>query len=123
MAIEIRRLHPSEFDLLKGVDDGFMPDPARSIALVAQNTTRILGRLFLMAPSHVEGIWLDPDWRGSNLFRDMMNAMELEARSEGISKLFAYSTRPEICHYLERRCDYAKLPWTVLAKELPCRHS
>jgi hypothetical protein len=116
--IEIARLYPSEFDVLKDVDDGFVPNPDRSIAIVARNDQRILGRLFLMAPAHCEGIWIDPKWRGSNLFRDMMNAMEVEAKAEGLSKLFAYSIRPEIGHYIERRCNYLPLNWRVYEKEL-----
>lgn len=116
--IDIRRLHASEFDLLKEIDDGFMPDPSKSIAMVAQSGSRLVGRIFLVAPSHAEGIWIDGRYRGGELFKRMMEALELEARSEGISKMFAYSVKPEIEHYIARRCGYLKLPWTVLAKEL-----
>lgn len=116
--IDIRRLHASEFDLLKGIDDGFTPDPEKSIAMVASNGSRLVSRVFMVAPSHAEGIFIDEAYRGGPLFKQMMNALEIEARSEGISKLFAYSVRPEIAHYLEKKCDYLTLPWTVLAKEL-----
>jgi N-acetylglutamate synthase-like GNAT family acetyltransferase len=116
--IDIRRLHPSEFDILGGIDDGFTPDPEKSIAMVAQNGSRVVGRIFLVAPSHCEGIFIDSDYRGGELFRRMMEALELEARSEGIKKMFAYSVRPEIEHYITRKCGYSRLPWTVLSKEL-----
>lgn len=116
--IEIRRLHASEFDILGSVDDGYTPDPEKSVAIVAAKGSRIVGRLFILAPAHLEGIHIEPEHRGGSLFRDMVKAMEIEARSEGISKLFAYAVRPEIAHYMQKRCDYLSLPWTVLAKEL-----
>jgi len=119
--INIRRLHASEFDLLGGVDDGYTPDAERSIAMVAQNGSRIIGRIFLVAPSHAEGIWIDRDYRGGSLFKQMMDSLELEARAEGITKMFAYAVRPEMEHYIARRCGYERLPWVVLQKELACR--
>ena len=119
--IDIRRLHASEFDLLRSVDDGFTPDPERSIAMVAQNGSRIVGRIFLVAPSHAEGIWIERDYRGSSLGKQIVEALELEARSEGITKMFAYATRLEMEHYISRCCGYERLPWVVLQKELACR--
>lgn len=116
--IDIRRLHASEFDLLKEIDDGYMPDPAKSIAMVAQRGSKLIGRIFLVAPSHAEGIWIDTDYRGGALGKQLVEALELEARSEGISKMFAYAVRPEMEHYIARRCGYARLPWVVLSKEL-----
>ena len=116
--IEIARLHPSEFDLLKEVDDGFTPNPERSVAIAGRNKERIVSRLFVMAPAHVEGIFVDPMYRGGDLFKRMMDAAEIEARAEGLQKLFAYSVRPEIGHYIERRCGYTKQPWVVYSKEL-----
>lgn len=118
--IEIARLHPSEFDLLKAVDDGFTPDPGHAIAMVARNDSQIIGRLFAVAPVHVEGIFVEPRYRGGVLFKDMMTAMELELRSEKVSKVFAYSVRPEIGHYIEQRCGYKPLAWKLYEKEIPC---
>jgi N-acetylglutamate synthase-like GNAT family acetyltransferase len=119
--IDIRRLHASEFDLLKEVDDGFTPDPDKSIAMVAQNGSRIIARIFLVAPSHAEGIWIDSDYRGSKLGEQIVAALEIEARAEGITKMFAYAVKPEMEHYISRRCGYTRLPWVVLQKELTCR--
>lgn len=120
--IEIQRLHPSEFDLLKGYADGFCPDPEHSIAMVLRNDSRIIGRLFAVAPVHVEGVHIDIPWRGGTLFKDMMNAMELELKSENIKKVFAYAVRPEVGHYIEHRCGYKPLAWKIYEKEIPCRH-
>jgi hypothetical protein len=116
--IDIRRLHASEFDILGGIDDGFTPDPEKSIAMVASRGSKIIGRLFVLAPAHLEGIHIEPEYRGGSLFKDMITAIELEAKSEGLSKLFAYSVRPEISHYLQKRCDYSVLPWTILSRGL-----
>lgn len=116
--IEIKRLHPSEFDLLKDVDDGFTPNPDQSIVMVGNNGSRIISRLFALAPVHVEGIWVENAYRGGTLFKDMMNAMEIELRADAIKKVFAYSVRPEIGHYIEQRCGYSPLSWRVYSKEL-----
>lgn len=118
LSIEIRRLHPSEFDLLKEVDDGYTPSPDHSIAIVARNERRIIGRLFCLAPAHCEGIWIDESYRGGSLFKDLMTAMEIEANAEGMEKLFAYAVKPEIGFYLEKKCGYSKLPWSVWSKDL-----
>ena len=118
LLIEISRLHPSEFDLLKTVDDGYAPSPVNSIALVARNSSRIVGRLFAMAPFHAEGIFIEPEYRGGPLFKDMMNRLEIECRAEGLTRLFAYAVKPEIGSYIERRCGYSQLPWHVYTKEL-----
>lgn len=118
--IDIRRLHASEFDLLKGIDDGFTPDAEKSIAVVAQNGSRIIGRIFLVAPSHAEGIWIDRDYRGGSLGKQIVDALEVEARAEGITKMFAYAVNEEMEHYIARRCGYERLALVVLSKELTC---
>jgi hypothetical protein len=116
--IEIARLNPSGFDELKQVDDGFVPNPDHSIVVVARNEQRIIGRLFAMSPSHVEGVYIEERYRGGSLFKELMEAMEVELRAEKISKVLAYAVRPEIANYLERRCGYSKLSWTVMSKDL-----
>lgn len=117
--IEIRRLHPSEFDLLSEVDDGFTPDPGKSIALVAQNSGGIVGRIFLVAPSHVEGPFIEKAWRGGLLFKRLVDAIEIEARAEGVKKIMAYAANIEMENYI-LRLGYKKLPMSVWAKELTC---
>jgi N-acetylglutamate synthase-like GNAT family acetyltransferase len=115
--IEIRRLHPSEFDLLKGYADGFCPDAEKSVALVAENDTHIIGRIFLIAPVHCEGPHVDNAWRGGPLFKRLVDAAELEARSEGVNKLMAYAVDPTMEMYL-KRLGYSKMDLTVWSKEL-----
>ena len=96
-----------------------MPSPDKSVAIVARaDGKRIVGRLFIVAPAHCEGIFVEPAFRGGPLFKDMMRAAEVEAKVEGLSKLFAYSVRPEIGHYIQQRCGYTELSWKVFEKEL-----
>ena len=116
--IKIERLHPVQWDLLSQIDDGHSPDPDKTIAIVARVGIHPVARLFAMAPTHVEGIFIEPQYRGGSLFKDMMTAMELELKSDGVKQVFAYSVRPEIGHYLEQRCNYFKLPWLIYQKEL-----
>jgi hypothetical protein len=118
--IVVERLNPSEWDLLKSVDDGFTPNVDHSIAVVARNESQIIGRLFAVAPIHVEGVFVEPRYRGGTLFKDMMSAMELELKAEKVNKVFAYSVRPEIGHYIEQRCGYSPLAWKIYSKELTC---
>ena len=52
--IEVMRLHPSEWDLLKDGGEGFLPNPDHSIAVVARNDSKIIGRTFLVPLVHLE---------------------------------------------------------------------
>ena len=118
--IKLMRLHSSEFDLLKDFEDGFCPDPDRSIAVVARNASRIIGRIFLLAPAHVEGVFVEQAWRGGPVMKQLVDAIELEARAEGITKLFAYAKDEEMAGYIER-LGYMKLPMTVFSKGISCQ--
>jgi N-acetylglutamate synthase-like GNAT family acetyltransferase len=115
--IEIVRLKPEEFPGLQFVHDGFVPDPKKSIAVIARNESHTIGRIFLMAPAHVEGVFVEPAWRGGTLYKRLVDAIEMEARAEGISKVYAYAINGEMEDYIAR-CNYAKLPWSVLVKEI-----
>lgn len=115
--IEIRRLHPSEFDLLKGYADGFCPDAEKSVALVAENDTHIIGRIFLMAPVHIEGPHVDRAWRGGTVFKRLVDAIEIEARAEGISKVFCFAKDDQMADYIER-LGYKPSQLTVYEKVL-----
>ena len=121
--IDVRRLKPVEFEKLLSVDDGYCPDPNRSIAMVAENGHHIIGRLFLIAPAHVEGVYIQEPWRGGSIFKEMMDAMEIEARAEKINRLIAYATSTGMEQYISRKCGYKRsivngFPVTVWQKEL-----
>lgn len=113
----LRKLAPEEFPILKQVHEGFQPDPKTSIAVLADENDEIVGRVFLMAPVHVEGPWVRDDKRGSTLGARLMSRAELEARECGVTKLFAYAANGQLADYLER-LGYKKQPFTVWAKDI-----
>lgn len=115
--IEVERLHPSEFDLLHSIDDGFQPDPEKSIVVVARNESRIIGRIALVAPTHVEAIFVERAWRNSPVFKRLVDAVEMEARAEGIKTLLAYAVNDQMADYISR-LGYTKMPLQVYGKEL-----
>lgn len=121
--ISVRRLKPVEYEKLLSVDDGYTPEPNRSVAVVAENGHHIIGRIFLVAPAHVEGVFIEPPWRGGNLFKELMDAIEIEAKAEKISRLLAYATSSGMESYINRKCGYKRsiingFPVTVWQKEL-----
>lgn len=118
--ISVKRLHASEFDLLKTIDDGFVPDPERSIAVVAENDQKIIGRIFLVSPMHVEGIYIEKPWRNGPLMKSLVQAIELEAKCEKISQVLVFAKDEEMADYIAR-LGYRKTPYSVWTKELdPC---
>lgn len=116
--IKIERLPVEEFHRLRFIDDGFTPDAEQSIAVVAKSDEKIIGRVFAVAPIHAEGIYIEPPWRGGTLFKDMMQALEIECKAVGVTRMYAYAVKPEIAHYLEHRIGYSKLPWQVFTKDI-----
>lgn len=118
--IEIQRLHPSEFDLLETFGDGFKPDPDRSVVVVVRNEVGIIGRSCIVAPAHIEGTFIEKAWRKGSILKQLMQAVELEAKAEGILQLLAYSGDEKVASYLER-LGYKKMDLTVWEKRLgPC---
>lgn len=113
----IHRLRPEEYPQLRLVHEGFCPDPSISVALVAKRDEEIVGRVFLMAPAHVEGPWVREDLRGGIIGHRLMDSAELEAKSRGISKLFAYAADETMADYLSR-LGYRKEPYTVWTKAI-----
>src|SRR5215469_8661055 len=108
----IERLPEERFDDLKKVHDGFVPDPKNSVVLVAMEGGHYIGRVFLMAPAHVEGPWVREDRRSNGLGTSLMHAVEDTAKALGIRELFAYGADD----YLEsqlRRLGYQKQRLTV----------
>lgn len=115
--IETIRLHPSEYDLLKNFEDGFCPDPDRSVAIVARNDERIIGRTFLIPLVHVEGTFVAKPWRNGPVLKQLMAALEVEARAEGLKTLMSYSPNALVDDYLAR-LGYTKSKLTLWGKEL-----
>lgn len=99
------------------MDDGYIPDPERSIAVVARNESGIIGRIFIVAPAHVEGVFIQQHWRGGPLLKQLVQAAELEAKCEGIGQLMVYAKDEQMASYIER-LGYRKTPYTVWEKKL-----
>lgn len=114
---DLARLAPEEFPTLKTVADGYMPDPRKSIVVLAKDGSEAIGRIMLLAPAHIEGTWVADRARKGLVLRQLVGAIELEAAAEGIKELFAYSPNEQVGDYLER-LGYVKMPLTIYAKEL-----
>lgn len=115
--IEVRRLHPSEWDRLQVGGDGFIPDAGKSVAIVAENSSGIIGRTFLVGIVHIEGTHIEKAWRGGPVLSQLMAAIEVEAKAEGLTKLLSYSPNNKVAEYLTR-LGYKQEPVTLWSKEL-----
>lgn len=116
--IVVERLNPSEWDLLKiGGEFGFIPDPDRSIAVVARNDSKVIGRTFLVSLAHLEGTEIERQWRNGPVLKQLMDGVEIEARAEGLKKIFSYAPTLVVEGYLNR-LGYKREPLTVWAKDL-----
>jgi N-acetylglutamate synthase-like GNAT family acetyltransferase len=117
LSIEIRRLEASQYDVLPNIADGYCPEPAKSIVVIAANESKIIGRIMLLTPAHIEAIFIEPAWRNGIVMNMLVDAIELEARAEGIVKVLAYAADSQMENYIER-FGYKKLPLTVWEKNL-----
>jgi hypothetical protein len=116
--VNIERLDPKDFPLLKNIGDGFMPDPKRSVAIIAHHDiSGIVGRIFIVSPAHVEGVFIEKAWRNTIVFDMLMKRAELEAHKEGLTQILAFAKDDQIAGYVER-LKYKKLPFTVWSKQL-----
>jgi hypothetical protein len=113
---KIVRIDAERFPILKKIHDGFCPDPKHAVALLAMDEGKPVGRIFLVAPTHVEGPWIAPAWRSTTLGWRLMRAIAWQAEQLGVKKMFAYGTA-ETEDYLER-LGYKKQPYTVWTKEI-----
>lgn len=105
---------------MNGVEEGFVPDPDNSIAVVAEDQGKIVGRMFLVAMPHIEGTWIHPDKRNGTIAYRLEKAMSEEAKRRGIPMLLAYVPTPEVAGYMQR-LGYKREPYIVLSKEVKCQ--
>lgn len=115
--IEIHKLTESEYPILCQIADGFKPNPKSSVALVAREGDEVLGRIFLVAPMHLEGPWIREDARGRAILWKLVERARVEAKDMGITRLLAFGAGPEMEDYL-KRLDFTKLALTVWATDL-----
>jgi N-acetylglutamate synthase-like GNAT family acetyltransferase len=116
--MKIQKLKTNAYDVLDTVADGVKPNPINSVVMVATDEKgEIVGRTFLLQPAHIEGVWVREDLRKQGLFTEMVAKMEQEARSLGITTLFAYGVNEYMDRQIER-VGYTKQPFTVWTKEI-----
>lgn len=122
MTVEIVKLSPGEWEVLKKVEDGFYPDPTDSSAIVGIDTEgNIIGRVFLVKPWHVEGLWIERAYRNRTVMYQLVRTAENEAVDKGLTQLLAFAKDEFMADYIER-LGYAKLPLTVWSKDLCQQH-
>ena len=112
--ITIERLPAEEFDSLLSIAEGYVPDPAKSIAVVAKQNGEIVGRMMLIAVAHVEAAWIHERLRNGTILERMVKEIEKQAEQVGISTVFAYSETTEMDGYIER-LGYEKSPLRVFS--------
>lgn len=115
--IEIHKLGADEYPALCQIADGFNPDPKCSVALLAKDGEEVLGRIFLVAPVHLEGPWVREDARGRAILWRLVERAREEAKAMGITRLLAFGAGAQMEDYL-KRADFKKLNLTVWAKEI-----
>jgi N-acetylglutamate synthase-like GNAT family acetyltransferase len=117
MSATIHKLEADEFAILSTVEEGHVPDPLKSVAIIATDDAQVVGRMLLLSLAHIEGTWVKPDHRGTSILVRMMRKMEETAKSLGLTKMFSYAPNKEVEDYL-KRLGYTKTELTVWSKEL-----
>ena len=115
--ITVERLPDEEFDALLKVEEGYRPDPEKSVAVVAKQDGQIIGRMMLINLAHVEAAWINERFRSGSLLEHMTREIEKQALQIGIKTLFVYSETDEMDSYIGR-LGYDRSPLRVFRKEL-----
>ena len=115
--ITVERLPEEEYEALVSVEEGYVPDPKASIVVVAKFDGQIIGRVMLIGVKHVEGAWINEQYRGGTVLERMTQEIEKHAREAGIKTVFVYSQTSEMDGYIER-LGYERSPLRVFRKEL-----
>lgn len=115
--ITVQRLPAEEYDELLSVEEGFRPDPEKSVTVVAKENGVIIGRLMLINLVHVEAVWINERFRSGSLLERMTRELEKQARELGVKTMLVYSETHEMDSYIER-LGYERSPLRVFRKEL-----
>lgn len=107
---DISVLKPEEYGELvvfserKSLEDGFGPmlHPDHSTIAVAKDGDEIVGKLYLVNPYHVEGLWVKKEHRGGTIFKRLFDRIEEEARKRGVGHVLAYTASLDMENYLQR---------------------
>lgn len=117
MNAEIQKLEAMDYEILTTIEEGFRPDPLKSVALIATSNQKIVGRMFLVSPWHIEGTWIHPSFRGGTLLLRLIKRMEEEARKLGLKQVFSYAEDPVVELYLVR-LGYVRTQLTIWSKDI-----
>lgn len=115
--MRITRLAPEEYQSLTAVPDGFIPDPNISIVIAAFDNDKLVGRTCFLQMGHIEGTWVDENYRKGFVGFRMLKMLEKEAHACGFKSSLAYAADEKVEKYLGRM-GYVKQPLTIWAKEL-----
>lgn len=110
----IRKLEAHEYGRLADIEEGFQPNPETSIAVVAEDGGKIVGRMLLVVMPHIEGTWIDEKYRNGSIGYRMEREVERQSRELGVSKVMAYAPL-ELAGYMER-LGFRRLNIVVLEK-------
>jgi N-acetylglutamate synthase-like GNAT family acetyltransferase len=91
----------------------------RQIEFILKSGDDFVGRIYLMAPLHLEGVELDQKWRSSIAFKKLVDAAETEAKGMGLTHVLAFGKDSTMEDYIQR-LGYERLSLSVWRKEL-CR--
>jgi len=70
--------------------------------IVCEHEGAIVGHLGLIPMWHVEGVEVDPAYRGRGVLQQLITAMHAEARTLGVYTLFPAAADAGMVHLLER---------------------
>ena len=99
---------------------GAPPWPEDTVVLAACTPEgRIIGQLAMIAVPHLEGLWIDPDFRAGRILGSLVKGMEELAKALGRTHLFAFvpEDSSEVEDYTER-LQFRRFPVKVYIKEI-----
>ncbi len=112
--IGIRRADPDDLARIEEPQ----PDSAKAITIIAEDERgNIVGRILLVGVIHLEGIFVEPRWRGSTVMARLVEEAEREAKELGLTQVLAFGASPEMEGYIQR-LGYNLLPFTIWEKKL-----
>jgi N-acetylglutamate synthase-like GNAT family acetyltransferase len=115
--MNLRILSPEEYPVLGGFPDKVIPDPDKSMAIIAEDDGGLAGRIFVFEVPHLEGIWVRPDKRGSLLMARLVAMAQNRLSKFGAKKVFAYAIDSKMEDYIDR-LGFKQSEMTVWEKEI-----
>jgi len=119
----IRRLHESEYELLKPILAEYgshLPSvDASKIVGIFDEAGNITGFATLQLVPHIEPVWVAEEHRGSDLWQRMVQWHIDELENIGITgDVFCFAPRKGHEKLLESKLGFEKMDWAVMRKTL-----